>query len=134
MNAGHLETRPMKQPRWMTIVGWVLTVLPALMFVGGGAAAAINPQSVTDGYKDVGWPTDVARYLIAVEIVCGLIYVFPKTSILGAILLTGYLGGAVATHVRIHDPKGAIAVVVGVVVWLGVYLREPRLRKIVFWR
>jgi hypothetical protein len=109
------------------------------MFVGGGAYAAIHPEMMQEGMKENGWPADawpadVAPYLIAVEIICGLIYVFPKTSVLGAILLTGYLGGAVAVHVRMHDPKGCIAVIFGIVVWLGIYLREPRLRKIVFWR
>ncbi|HZZ41514.1 MAG TPA: DoxX family protein [Tepidisphaeraceae bacterium] len=124
----------MKQLLWMTIVGWILTIVPTVMFVGGGTYAAIHPEMMRDGFKEMGWPLDVAPYLIAVEIICGLIYVFPKTSVFGAILLTGYLGGAVATHVRIHDPKGVGAVVFGILIWLGVYLREPRLRKIVFWR
>lgn len=134
MDTLNLEPTPLNQPLWMTILGWVLTVLPTLMFVGGGTYAAVHPEMMQEGMKENGWPADVAPYLVAAEIICGLIYVFPKTSILGAILLTGYLGGAVATHVRIHDLKGAVPVVFGIIVWLGIYLREPRLRQIVFWR
>jgi hypothetical protein len=134
MDTVNSEPKLLNQPRWMTITGWVLSILPTLMFVGGGAYSAFQPQMMQDGMKENGWPFDVAPYLIAAEIICGLLYLFPKTSILGAILLTGYLGGAIATHVRIHDPKGAVPVVFAIVIWLGIYLREPRLRKIIFWR
>ena len=134
MDAINLEQKPLTQPRWMTIVGWVLTALPSFMFIWGGIFAAVKPEQMHEGFNQMGWPIDVAPYIVALEITCGLIYLFPKTSVLGAILLTGYLGGAVATHVRVHDPMGVIAVVFGIIVWLGIYLREPRLRKIVFWR
>lgn len=64
------------------------------------------------------------------ELACTLIYVVPQTATLGAILLTGYLGGAIATHVRIADPFWGPAVG-GILVWLGLFLREPRLRKLI---
>jgi xanthine/uracil permease len=65
-----------------------------------------------------------------VEIACGIVYAIPQTSVLGAILLTGYLGGATATHVRAGEPF-FLPIVVGIVVWLGLFLREERLRALV---
>jgi Mn2+/Fe2+ NRAMP family transporter len=64
------------------------------------------------------------------EIACTVIYVIPRTSVLGAILLTGYLGGATATHVRIGDPSFFGPVIFGVLVWLGLWLRDARLRAL----
>jgi hypothetical protein len=135
MNDANIFTQKvLKQPRWMTIVGWLITIPPVAMFVGGGLYAAINPKMMLGGFEELGWPADVAPYIVATEILCGLVFLFPKTSILGAILLTGYLGGAMATHIRVHDPKAAVAAIFGIVVWLAIFLREPRLRQILFWR
>src|SRR5258708_654292 len=114
MDTSATELTSSIQPRWMTITGWILTILPTIMFVAGGAYAAANPEMMKGGMHENGWPLDVVPYLIAAEIICGLLYLFPKTAILGAILLTGYLGGAVATHVRIHDVKGIVPVVFGI--------------------
>jgi len=102
MDTVNSESKPLSQPHWMTIAGWVLTILPTLMFVGGGAYAASNPQMMQEGMKENGWPSDVAPYLIALEIICGLIYIFPKTSILGAIE-PGYK--ADLTIVSLADPS-----------------------------
>jgi hypothetical protein len=68
--------------------------------------------------------------LLIIEISCVVIYVIPQTAVLGAILLTGYLGGAVATHVRVSEPQWPMAVVMGVLVWLGLLLRDSRLRQV----
>ena len=125
---------PLRQPRWMTILGWILTVPPAFMFIVGGIFAALSPQQMNDALPKLGWPLDVAPYIIALEIVCGLLYLFPKTATLGAILLTAYLGGAVATHVRVHDPMAAVPIAFGIILWLALYLRDPRLRQIALWR
>jgi hypothetical protein len=62
-----------------------------------------------------------------------LIYAIPQTAVLGAILLTGYMGGAIATHVRVGDGV-VVHIIIGVLVWLGLFLREPRLRAILPWR
>jgi hypothetical protein len=78
---------------------------------------------------DHGYPAGVALPLFIVELVCVLLYAIPRTAVLGAILLTGYLGGAVATHVRVGEPW-FLPVIFGVLVWLGIYLREPRLREL----
>jgi hypothetical protein len=76
----------------------------------------------------------IARALGVVLIVCTILYAVPRTVVLGAILLTGYLGGAVATHLRVGDPLFShvlFGVYVGVFVWAGVYLRDPMLRMLI---
>jgi len=79
----------------------------------------------------MGWTVHHMQKLAIVEIVCAIIYLIPQTAVLGAILLTGYLGGAVATHVRINDPGWWFAVVFGIVIWLGIFLRDSRLRQLI---
>ena len=76
----------------------------------------------------MGWTADTMFKLGFVEIGCAVLYLIPRTSVIGAILLTGYLGGAVATHVRIGDPSFVTALILGVLIWLGLWLRDPRLK------
>ncbi len=82
------------------------------------------------GVAHYGYPEGALLRITLVEIACALVYAIPRTSILGAILLTGYLGGATATHVRAGEPF-FLPLVVGIVVWLGLYLRDGRLRALV---
>ena len=89
-----------------------------------------QPPDVAKGFEHLGWPMNLAIALGIVELSCTVLYVIPQTSVLGAILLTGYLGGAVATHVRVGDPIPNVVtpIVLGVLVWLGLFLRDARLR------
>ena len=86
-----------------------------------------SPQAV-DGMGKYGYHADQLFTLGCLEAGCTLLYLIPQTSVLGAMLLTGYLGGAVATHYRVGEPLWINAVMVGVFIWLGLLLREPRLR------
>lgn len=117
-------------------VGWVLTALPALMLLFGAVNSILLTNNARDGLTELGYPESTARPIGVVLLLCTVLYLYPRTAVLGAILLTGYLGGAVATHVRIEDPivLAMVPVVVGVFVWLGLYLRDPRIRSIVPWR
>jgi hypothetical protein len=107
--------------------GRILSALPVLLMLGTGLPALLNPAGMGEGFAKYGYPPEYLRPIIATEIVCVILYAIPRTSVLGAILLTAYLGGAVATHVRVREISGLIAVAVGVVVWLGLLLRERRL-------
>jgi len=93
--------------------------------------ALLQPKYMEKGMKQYGYPVHTGRWIVIAEIICVLLYAFPRTAVLGAILLTGYLGGATATHVRIDDPRGVLPVVVGVVVWLGLFLRDRRVRELI---
>jgi uncharacterized membrane protein YphA (DoxX/SURF4 family) len=118
------------QGKVMTVVGWVITVLVSLMMVMSGSMKLMNPPSLAEQFVGkFGYPGDVTLILGLVELSCVALYLIPPTTILGAILLTGYLGGAVATHVRIHDSFIA-PVIVGVFAWLGLYCRDPRVRAL----
>ena len=100
------------------------------MLLMSGVMKFLKPTEVVEGFAKLGWPDNLAQGLGVVELVCTALYVIPRTSVLGAILLTGYLGGAIATHVRIGDPF-LVPVILGVVLWLGLYLRDARLRALI---
>ena len=110
--------------------GRIVSTLPVLLLLMSGGMKLIKPTFVVEGIAHLGWPENLALALGVVELTCTVLYIVPQTSVLGAILLTGYLGGATATHLRIgEDYYGPI--VLGVLVWLGLYLRDPRLRALV---
>ena len=89
----------------------------------------VRPAGMAEGFTHLGWPVGLAVLLGVLEFGSTLLYVIPRTSILGAILLTGYMGGAIATHVRIGEPVYT-HVLLGIMIWGGLYLREPRLRAL----
>jgi len=93
----------------------------------------VKPAVVIEATVKLGYPEGVILGLGVVLIVCTLIYLIPRTAVLGAILLTGYLGGAVATHVRVGDPLFPVIfpVILGTMLWGGLYLRNERLRKLI---
>lgn len=112
--------------------GWVLSGLVGAFLLLDGVAKLFKPEPVVEGTLKVGYPESAIVPLGIVLTVCTLLYLFPRTAVLGAILLTGYLGGAVATHVRMGEGAFPVLfpVAFGVLVWLGLYLREPRLRAL----
>jgi hypothetical protein len=112
-----------------TWTGRVLTFLTLPVFLMGIIMMLTkNPQAL-EGMVKLGWPASAAPTILTLEIVCLVLYLIPQTAVLGAVLLTGYLGGAVATHLRAGESP-AMAIVVGALVWAGIYLREPRLWKL----
>lgn len=121
-------------PKWMHWLGWVLTILPAALLIFSGVMKfSIPPEMAKEMETTIGWTGDLAFKLGFLELACTLLYLIPRTTVLGAILLTGYMGGAIATHVRVGDPV-YLHCVIGVVIWLGVYLRDARLRELIPWR
>lgn len=121
-----------KAMRWE---GWILSVLPAPLLVMSGISKIVQSPEVVKGFGDMGWTTDAAVVLAILELGSLALYLIPQTAVLGAILLTGYLGGACATHVRIADYGHSwVPVAMGVVLWLGLYLRDARIRDLVPFR
>lgn len=110
--------------------GRVMTGLVGLMMVFSAIVKFMNPPDLAEQFVGkLGYPADLILVIGTVEICCAILYLIPQTALLGAVLLTGYLGGAIATHVRIHD-NFAGAAIGGILVWLGVYLRDPRVRAL----
>lgn len=117
----------------MTLAGYGLTGLCALFLLMDAAMKLMELPIVLETTIQLGWPASSAVPLGLVLVISVLLYLLPRTSILGAVLLTGYLGGAVATHARIGSPlftHTLFGVYVGIIMWAGVYLRDPVLRSI----
>lgn len=121
------QTNPIsKKALW---AGYIISALPVLMLVVSGVMKLVKSAPVVEGFIRFGYPESLALGIGLVELACVAIYVIPRTSVLGAILLTGYLGGATATHLRIGDPFFA-PIVLGVLVWGGLFFRDARLRAL----
>ncbi len=114
----------------MLWAGGIISALPVLLMVFAGAFGVLKPSIVASGFVRYGYPEKLLLPICIVEIACAIVYVIPRTSVLGAILLTGYLGGATVTHVRVGEPF-YLPVIVGVLVWGGLYLRDGRLRALI---
>jgi uncharacterized membrane protein YphA (DoxX/SURF4 family) len=114
-------------------IGRVMSALPVLMLLFSGSMKFSKSPQISEGFAHLGWPVDLATTLGVLELGCTVLYLIPLTSILGAILLTGYLGGAIATHVRIGE-AWYMQFAFGVLVWGGLYLRDPRLRALIPFR
>jgi DoxX-like family len=121
-------------PKGRLWIGRIMSALPALFLVMDGVMKLMKPDFVVKATIQLGFPESVIVPLGIVVLVCVILYVIPRTAVLGAILLTGYLGGAVATHVRAGDPLFSHAlfpVYFGILLWGGLYLREERLRALI---
>jgi hypothetical protein len=127
MNANVQTNSVSKKMLW---AGYVVSALPVLMLVFSAVMKLAKPTMVVDEFTRLGYTENVVIALGIVEFACAIIYATPRTAVLGAILLTGYLGGATATHLRIGDPF-IPPIIFGVLVWLGLYLRDPRLRALI---
>jgi hypothetical protein len=118
----------------MTWIGWGMSSLMILFMLFDGGAKIALESHVVEATTRIGYPIDVIRPLGVICLACTLLYAIPRTSILGAILLTGYLGGAVASKVRIQDPMFSsvlFGVYFGLLVWGGLFLRDQGLRALI---
>lgn len=127
------STPPAPASKKLIWVGRILSALPVPLLIMSAVMKFQMPPDVAEGFAKLGYPESVAFGLGIVELTCTALYVIPQTSVLGAILLTGYLGGATATHVRVGDPY-FMPIVLGVVFWLGLYLRDARRRALIPFR
>jgi hypothetical protein len=120
--------------KWMQWTGWGMTGLMVLFFLFDGLSKLALERHVVEATIMIGYPPDMIRPLGMVCLGCTILYAIPRTSIFGAILLTGYLGGAIASKLRIEDPLFSsvlFGIYFGILVWGGVYLRDERLRFLI---
>ncbi len=113
--------------------GRTLSWLAVLFLLFDSTAKLLQVQPVVDGTLQLGYPRDIVFTLGAILLACVAAYVIPRTSVLGALLLTGYLGGAVATHVRVENPLFSHALFptyIAALLWGGLILRDARLRAL----
>ncbi len=116
--------------------GRILSALPALFLLFDAVMKLVKPAPVVKATVELGYPESVILPLGITLLACTVLYLIPRTAVLGAILLTGYLGGAVATHVRVGDDAFPVVfpVIVGALLWAGLYVRDQRLRSLIPWR
>ena len=117
----------------MIWAGRILSALSILFLLFDAGGHLLMPAPVVDAFKRLAFPLGLSPVLGIIQLICVALYAIPRTSILGAILLTGYLGGAVATHLRVRDPlfDTLFPIIFGVLVWAGLFLRDPRLRALI---
>jgi hypothetical protein len=111
-------------------VGRVISVLASLVFLMSAFMKLKGGPELAQGITHLGIPESMVMPLAIVEISCTVIYLIPATAVLGAILLAGYVGGAICTHWRVGDPF-FVQIALGILVWAGLYLREPRLKELI---
>jgi hypothetical protein len=135
-SAAHAHSLPIAtiSERWML---WIGRSLSALVILGMAVSASMKfaqpPQVLEMFTGKFGYHQEVLVVLGVVELLCALLYAIPRTAVLGAVLLTGYLGGAVATHVRVADVF-VIPLFLGVIAWGGLYFRDERVRDLLPFR
>jgi len=123
------QTAPVSKGRlW---AGRILSAIPALMLLFAGIMKLLKPPSMIQGLAQYGYPESLVVIIGILEMVCAVVYLIPRTSVLGAILATGFLGGAATTNVRVKDPSFVLPVVFGVLVWAGLFFRDERLRALI---
>ena len=129
INANATVTKNSNKTLW---AGYVVTAIPVLFLLMDGIMKLFKPAVVVNATLELGYSESVIVPLGIVLTACTVLYIIPRTAVLGAILLTGYLGGAVATHVRVGAGafNGLFPVIVGLFVWGGLYLRDTRLVEI----
>ena len=123
--------------KWVNWAGWGMSGLMIAFMLFDSIAKLALERHVIEATTQIGYPEHAIRPLGAVALVCTLLYAVPRTSVLGAILLTAYLGGAIASKVRIDDPlfsSTLFGVYFGLLIWGGLYLRDARLRAMIPFR
>lgn len=121
-----------KGARWG---GAVMAAIPVLMLLMSAVMKLMHTQQVTEGLSKGGYPADAATVLGIIELTCTILYLLPRTSVLGAILLAGYFGGAVDSMYRAGPQPGQpgpwFPAVFGVLIWGALFLRDPRIRALI---
>jgi hypothetical protein len=133
MSPDHASPAGSKKLLW---TGWVMSALPALFLLVDGAMKLVKPEPVVTATLELGYPESAIVGIAIALLASTILYLVPPTAVLGAILLTGYLGGAVATHVRVGHGLFEIVfpVIFGALLWGGLWARDERLRALVPWR
>jgi hypothetical protein len=128
----------MMNSKGMTIAGWILSGLFVLFMLGASVTPKLAGMQVADDtMRQLGWPDGYVLMIGIIELVLVLLYVFPKTSVLGAVLMMALLGGAMATQIRVGNPllsHQLFSIYLGLFMWGGLWLRDPALRALFPWR
>jgi hypothetical protein len=112
-------------------IGRVMSALPVLLVLFSGVMKLMKSAAVIEGFSRTGVPERLIIPVGIIETICVIVYLIPQTAVLGAILMTGLLGGATITTLRIGDPTYPVPVILGMLAWGGLFLRDIRLRELI---
>jgi hypothetical protein len=118
----------------MLWIGRVMSAIPVLLMLFSAALKLVKAAAVVQGFPRYGYPESLIVTIGVLELLSCVVYLIPSTAVLGAILMTAYLGGATATNARIGDPSYIMTVLLGVFVWGGLFFRDARLRVLIPFR
>jgi hypothetical protein len=118
-----------EESNWSRWAGRVLSALPLPIMLYGGGAKVMHVEKIVEGFRKLGLPQALMAPIGMLEIACVLLYAIPRTNVLGAILMSGYMGGAILTHLRVGEPF-VTPIVLGLFVWAGLFLRDERIRML----
>ena len=131
MNAVGIPVHEKSGKPWMLWVGRVLSLWPAFVIVLSATWKLTRTPGYVAEFGRIGWPESALTGLALLQLACLVLYLIPPTAVLGAVLLTGYLGGAIAAHVRMGEPSPVLVPLsTSLIAWSGIYLREERLRAL----
>jgi DoxX-like family len=120
---------------WITMTGRVVTVAPVFILLSSARWKLTHNAWYVSEWGRIGYAPGAINGIGIVQLVCVALYLVPQTAVLGTVLLTGYLGGAIASYVRIGEPYPALVpLTTCLLAWLGIFLREPRLRALLPFR
>jgi hypothetical protein len=115
----------------MLWTGRVLSALPSLLVGFAGIVKLTHSPQIIEGSAKMGFPASLVLPIGIIEVSCVIVYLIPRTSVLGAILLTAFLGGATVTCLRVGDPSLPVPIITGIFVWGGLFFRDPRIRALI---
>jgi hypothetical protein len=135
MTAVDAPLRNTSMKRWVVWAGRAISLWPAFVVISSATwKLTRNPWYVKE-FARIGWPEGALNGLALLQLGCLVLYLIPPTAVLGAVLLTGYLGGAVATYVRMGEPYPVLVPLsTSIIAWLGIWMRDERLRALLPWR
>jgi hypothetical protein len=135
MNAFGVQVSQKSGKRWMLWAGRVISLWPAFVIVSSATWKLTRSPFYVAEFTRIGWPASALTLLACLQLGSLVLYLIPPTAILGAVLLTGYLGGAIASYTRIGEPYPVLVPLsTSLIAWLGIYLREERLRALLPFR
>lgn len=123
------QTAPISKTALWT--GRVMSALPVLLVLSGSIMKLMKLPAVIEGFAKAGAPERLILPVGIIELTCVVVYLIPRTAVLGAILMTGLLGGATITTLRIGDPTYPMPVILGMLAWGGLFMRDPRVRELI---
>jgi hypothetical protein len=129
-----MSIEPLSSTQGMRRTGWILSGIVIAFMVADAGANLLAIEPIRRAMLETGYPLDQSWLISALALICVVMYAIPATSVLGAIILTGFLGGAITSHLRVAGtltPEMILSVILGVLAWGGLWFRDPRLRVLI---